>query len=454
MDTMANRSRVLDPQAAPYERKDDGGRKNDAPTDTKKAIAEVMTAFEEFKTANDQRLKELESKKASDPLIDEKLDKINKKLDESEDISQRLTKAEGVSKALEELQEQFDAMDVALKRRSSTGSPEEKALEMKERVNSWGRAVIRANLSGVANLSDDQRKALDEVNAEYKALSVGNDTTGGYLAPLEYIREITKGVTEVSPVRSLVRVRQTSQKGVQMPKRTGQFSAQWTAEQGSRTETDGLRYGQDEINAHELYALVDVSEQNLEDSFWDLEAELREEAAEQFAVAEGAAVINGNGVGKPEGILVNSDVAESVSGGATTLTGDGLITLKYAIKSAYARNATWGMNRSTMGAVRKLKDGDGNYLWIPGIAQGQPNTIDGDPYVELPDMPNVGAGAYPIVYGDFRRAYTMVDRIQMVLLRDPYTQATSGNVRFIMRKRLGGQVVLAEAIRKLKVAAS
>jgi HK97 family phage major capsid protein len=127
-----------------------------------------------------------------------------------------------------------------------------------------------------------------------------------------------------------------------------------------------------------------------------------------------------------------------------------MLTLKHAVKSAYARNATWIMNRTTLGSIRKLKDAENRYIWMPGIQNAAPNTIDGDPYVEMPDMPSEGAGLFPIVYGDFRRAYTWVDRISMEMLRDPFTQATSGNVRFIMRKRVAGQVVLAEAIRKLK----
>ena len=129
---------------------------------------------------------------------------------------------------------------------------------------------------------------------------------------------------------------------------------------------------------------------------------------------------------------------------------DGLLTLKYALKSGYARNAKWSLNRTTMGSVRKLKDNNRQYIWMPGLAQGQPNTIDGDPYVETPDMPNEGANTFPIAYGDFARAYTMVDRIVMSMLRDPFTQATSGNIRFLFYRRIGGQVVLAEAIRKLK----
>ncbi|CAB4195199.1 COG4653 Predicted phage phi-C31 gp36 major capsid-like protein, partial [uncultured Caudovirales phage] len=232
-------------------------------------------------------------------------------------------------------------------------------------------------------------------------------------------------------------------------------AAVWTADQGTRAETDGLRWGMLEVPTHEMYALVDISHQNLEDSAFDLEAEIRSECDEQFALAEGAAVVSGNAVGKPEGWMSNADVSNTVSGTAATIAdsdgqANGLLTLKHAIKTAYTRNANWALNRTTLGSVRKLKDGQKNYIWMPGIALGKPNTIDGDPYVEVPDMPSEGANTYPIAYGDFMRAYTLVDRINMVALRDPYTQATSGNIRFLMYRRIGGQVILAEAIRKLK----
>ena len=114
--------------------------------------------------------------------------------------------------------------------------------------------------------------------------------------------------------------------------------------------------------------------------------------------------------------------------------------------SAALLSAVWMMNRSTIGQIRRLKDGDGEYLWAPGLAGGVPNTINGAPYVEAADMPDVGASAKPVAFGDFRRGYVIVDRIAMEMLRDPYTQATSGAVRMIFRRRVGGQVVLPEAI--------
>lgn len=421
--------------------------KSEAPatSDVKEAIKQVMTGFEEYKSANEERLKQIETKGAADPVTIGKLSKLDDHLNKFEDFNQRLTEATKRAEALDELKQQFDALETAMKRTPTGIVPEAKA----GRVNTWARAVVDAHILGVANLSQDQQKALKEVADEFKALSVSTDTAGGYLAPVELVREIIKGETEMSPVRTLARVRTTAAKSVQIPKRTGQFAAQWVAEQGTRSETTGLTYGTEEIPTHEVFALIDISNQMLEDSAFNMEQEINSEAIEQFAVAEGSAFVTGSGVGKPQGFMIASGVATTNSGAATAVTADGLLTLKHAIKTAYSRNANFVMNRTTLGSVRKLKDSNGQYLWMPGIAMGKPNSIDGDPYVELPDMPNEGAGLKPVAYGDFRRAYTWVDRISMEMLRDPYTQATSGNVRFILRKRVGGQVTLAEAIRTL-----
>src|SRR5574343_642684 len=167
-----------------------------------------------------------------------------------------------------------------------------------------------------------------------------------------------------------------------------------------------------EIQAPEMFARIEVSQQMLEDSGYDLIAELREDAAEQFAVKEGAEYISGAGAAnQAEGILTNADVAQVVSGVAASIKADSIVDLFYALKTGYARNAVFGLNRSTLAAVRKLKSGDGQYLWQPGIAGTIPNMILGTTYVEMPDMPSIGADTYPIVFGDFRRGYVIVDRI-------------------------------------------
>ncbi|CAB4167341.1 COG4653 Predicted phage phi-C31 gp36 major capsid-like protein [uncultured Caudovirales phage] len=444
-------------QRRALERKDSGGTQS--VVEVKKIIETMMTGFEEFKKTNDERLKSIEKKGSADPLLTAKLEKIEADFKKGDELNAQITKIEQERKKdgdlAKELRDQLDALELKLKRPGAS-SPEAKA-ELKTFHDAWCRGAITAIATGgaVAALAEAQQKAMARVAQECKALGISNDTTGGFLAPAEYVREIIKGVTEISPVRSLVRVRSTVNKSIMLPKRTGQFAAVWTADQGTRAETDGLRWGMLEVPTHEMYALVDISHQNLEDSAFDLEAEIRSECDEQFALAEGAAVVSGNAVGKPEGWMSNADVSNTVSGTAATIAdsdgqANGLLTLKHAIKTAYTRNANWALNRTTLGSVRKLKDGQKNYIWMPGIALGKPNTIDGDPYVEVPDMPSEGANTYPIAYGDFMRAYTLVDRINMVALRDPYTQATSGNIRFLMYRRIGGQVILAEAIRKLK----
>lgn len=303
-------------------------------------------------------------------------------------------------------------------------------------------------------LSPEDRKHL--VPVEAKALSLSDLTAAGYLAPPEFVREILKGVVLFSPIREVARVRTGAAKELQIPKRTGTFAAAWVAEGASRSETAGLSYGLETIPAHEMYGLVDVTFAMLEDSAFDLEAELREEFAEQFGKAEGAAFVAGTAVNQPEGILTNAAVAYTPSGSASAITADGLIDLFFALPDAYAKNAYWVLRRSTLGEIRKLKaSGTGEYLWAPGeFGDAVRPTILGRPYIEAPDMPAVAAGAYPVVFGDLRSAYTIYDRLEIAVVRDPFTQAASGKVRFHARRRVGGQVVIAEAVRKLKIATS
>lgn len=440
---------------APYERKE-----GEPSNPTKDAIQQFMGAWDQYKAANDARLAEIEKKGVADPLLAEKLGRIDRSLDAFEGMNQRLTTAEGQAKAVQESVESFKAiLDTIETKMGRPGRPlndNDRRTEMKTRANSWMRAVINGHQKGFVNLSEEEAKVVAAVEAEYKAMSIADDTTGGYLAPADFIAEIIKGVTEISPVRSLVRLRTTANRSIMVPKRTGQFAARRAMEQDTRTETTGLAYGLEEVTAPEMYAMVDISTQNLEDSAFDLEAEIRGEAEEQFAVKEGQEFVSGSSPKECEGILTNGQVAETITGtgGATSVTADGLLRLFYDIKTAYSRNASWVLNRVTLGSVRRLKDGDGQYLWMPGMAMGQPNSINGAPYVETPDMPNEAAGAYPVAFGDFRRAYTLVDRVAMSMVRDPFTLAAAGNVRYWFRRRVGGQVVLAEAIRKLKCSAS
>jgi HK97 family phage major capsid protein len=400
----------------------------------KSAVDNIGNAFEEFKKANDERLDALEKGESYDGLLDDKLAKIESKLDAFEDVNQKITQA---NLNQENLKEQVSNLETVLKRPNA-------GLETKQ-IDETLQAFDAYCRKGFDALSE----------AEKKALTVSNDSTGGYLAPPEYVKELIKDVTEISPIRSIARVRSTGQRSIQIPKRTGQFSAQWVAESGTRSETTGYQVGLEEIPAHEYYAMVDISEQDLEDSVFNLEAEMQSEFAEQFAKAEGTAFVSGNAVGKPEGFMTNSSVSEVVSGAGAALTGDGLISLVHSIKSEYSRNATFVFNRSTLAEIRKLKDTAGQYVFQAGmmLTSGVPNSVLGFPYIQATDMPSVGAGNFPIAFGDFSRGYMIVDRIAMAVLRDPFTQATSGNVRYIARRRVGGQVILPEALVKQKVSA-
>ena len=401
--------------------------------DIKNAIQEMGKTFEEFKKVNDQRIESIEKGEGT-AYVDEKLANLEAKMDSYEDINQKLTTAEANA---ENIKSQIEKLETVIKRPNSGFDTK----QVDEYMGAFD-TYCRKGLEG-----------LDV--AERKALTVSNDSTGGYLAPPEYVRELIKDVTEISPIRSIARIRSTGARSIQVPKRTGTFAAEWVAESGTRSETTGYNVGLEELPTHELYALVDISEQDLEDSVFDLEAEMQSEFAEQFAKAEGAAFVSGNAVGKPEGFMTNSSVASIDSGSNTAITADNLITLVHNIKSDYGRNGTFVFNRSTLSAIRKLKDTAGQYVFQAGMTLqgGMVNTILGQPYVEATDMASIAQNAFPVAYGDFRRAYMIVDRVSLAVLRDPFTQATTGNVRYIARRRVGGQVVLPEAINKLKVTA-
>lgn len=286
---------------------------------------------------------------------------------------------------------------------------------------------------------------------EVRALVVGDDTKGGYLAPAEFQAEVIKGIVEISPIRQAVRVGSTGAGSVILPKLTGRPTASWVGEDEERDETT-MTYGQLEIPIHELACFIDVSLRLLEDSAINVESEISSELSQEFAVKENAAFSNGNGAKKPLGLQVAPGIAEIINGHATNLSPDKLVGLMYSLPAQYRNNGSWMMNGTTLGIVRTMKDGQGNYLWQPSYQAGQPSTLLGRPVIEDPTMPDIAANTVPIIYGDFSKAYRIYDRVGMSILRDPYTQATKGLVRFHARRRVGGGPVLTEALRKLKMA--
>lgn len=288
---------------------------------------------------------------------------------------------------------------------------------------------------------------------EVRTLRVADDTAGGYLAPTEFVAEVIKGIVQFSPVRQVATVRTTGSGSVTLPKRSGTITGRWVDETEDRTGTEGT-YGAAVIPVREAAFFIDVSTRLLEDAAVNIEAELAADAAEEAGRLEGAAFVTGDGVKAPMGFMSDTGVGYTANGHATTLGADALISLMYAMPAAYRNAGTFMMNGTTLATIRKLKDGQGNYLWQPAYTAGQPETILGRPVVEAPDMPDIASGAYPIAFGDFGRAYRIYDRLSLSVLRDPYSLATAGKVRFHFRRRTGGGVVLAEALRKLKMATS
>lgn len=404
--------------------------------EVKSAVDAMASAFEEFKKANDERLAQIEEKGSVDPLLEGKLSAIENEMSKYDDLNNQIAAQKAKD---EQIEEKLASIETMLKRPSA--QMDTKSID--EKMEIFGRWVRKG---------DD---ALTDI--EKKALTVGTAATAGNYAPAEYVEELVKVITEISPVRSVARVRQTSNKEIEVPSKTASFAAAWTAEAGTRSETTGYTTSLNTIPTHELYALVDISQALLEDSVFDLEAEMNIEFAEQFAKAEGAAFISGDGTNKPTGITNGSTVATGVTAASqTAVTADELMELVHSLKTDYARNASFMLNRTTLGEVRKLKDTAGQYIFQAGFSgeAGLPNTILGHSYVEAPDVADMAASAKPIIFGDFRRGYMIVDRVALSVLRDGYTQAASGNVRYLARRRVGGEVVLAEAMTVLAMAAS
>ncbi|CAN7481281.1 phage major capsid protein [Mesorhizobium sp. LjNodule214] len=291
---------------------------------------------------------------------------------------------------------------------------------------------------------------------EAKSLVVSDDTRGGYLAPAEFQAEVIKNIVQFSPVRQAARVGSTASPSVILPKRTGTPTASWVGETETRSSTESA-YGQIEIPVNEAACYVDVSLQLLEDAAVNVESEVAMDLAEEFGRLEAVAFVNGDGFKKPTGFMTDAGIPFTVSGSAAVIsdpdgTADGLINLMYALKPAYRANGVWMANGTTIAALRRLKDSTKQYIWQPSIQAGEPATLLGRPIVEAPDMPDIAAGTFPVIFGDFTR-YRIYDRVAMSILRDPYSQATSGKVRFHARRRVGGANTQAEAFRKLKVSA-
>lgn len=385
-------------------------------------------AWEQFKQVNDQRLSEIERKGFADPLHGEHLKKISDALDQHK---RRMDQIETVH-----------------------GRP---GLDMSG-VPFTGANVSEYKAAFRNYLRKGSEGGLDAL--QLKALSVGTDANGGYLVPNQLSELIVKIVNESSPMRSLATVETISSDSLDLIEDNDEMAAAWADETTARSsDTNTAAIGRNTIDTFEMYAQPKATQKLIDDGAIDIEQWIAEKVAEKFARLEATAFISGNGTSAPKGILTYTagtsfgQVQQVPSGTSATVTADSLIQLFYALKDEYAKNATFLMHRSTLQAVRLLKEATTNqYLWQPGLSAGAPDTLLGAPVKLAADMPTPAASSLSVAVGDFKRAYMIVDRVGIRTLRDPFTAKPF--VQFYTTKRVGGKVVNSEAVKLLKLAVS
>ncbi|WP_408591999.1 phage major capsid protein [Paracoccus marcusii] len=296
------------------------------------------------------------------------------------------------------------------------------------------------------------------------ALNKGAAEEGGYLAPVEWDRTITDRLVEVSPMRQIALIQTISTAGFRKLFNQRGMGSGWVGETAARPQTNTPEFAQLTYATGELYANPAATQQMLDDAAVNLEDWIANEVEAEFAYQEGLAFVAGNGVNKPNGVLTYVEGAANAAAhpfgaiktqttaSATAITSDELIDMVYDLPGALSQNARFVLNRTSLARIRKLKDGDGNYLWQPSFSAGQPQTLLAYPVTEMAAMPNVAAGAVPIAFGDFRRGYLIVDRTGVRVLRDPYTNKPF--VHFYTTKRVGGGLLDPQALRAMRMAAA
>jgi HK97 family phage major capsid protein len=380
---------------------------------------DVLIAFEAFKEVNDDRLAQIEKRQSADVITTEKVDRINKSLD-----------------------------DLILKSRRPQLASEPK-LEITEHKRAFDSYVRKGDAH-----------ALNAMEA--KAMSVGSGQDGGYLVPPETEAEIGRILSKASPFRQICDVRQVSANVFNKPFNTNGNQAGWIGETTNVPQTTTATLAQLQFQTMELYAMPAASQTLLDDSIVNIDDWMAKEVQIVFGEQETNAFTNGDGITSPKGLMTYPKIAaDSWSWGNTgyiatgvagdwpaTNPSDKLLDLVYSARAGYRANGRFMMSRHTQNAIRKFKDSIGNYLWQPAQAANTDATLLSFPVTENEYMPDISSGAYSIAFGDFNRGYLIVDRIGVRLLRDPYT--AKPYVLFYVTKRVGGGMQDFDALKMLK----
>ena len=295
-------------------------------------------------------------------------------------------------------------------------------------------------------------RARDGISYELRnSLKVGADSEGGYLVPDEFEKTLVQSLGRKRIVRDHAYVFQTNSGSHKIPVVTQKGSASWIDEEGGIPEGDDT-FGQQTIGAHKVGTIIKVSEELLNDAAFDLEGYFSAEFARRIGNKEEDAFFNGDGTGKPLGVLADNGGAEVgvTAASATAITADEIIALFYELDAPYRENAIWVFNDATMAAIRKLKGNDGQFLWQKALHEGDHETLLGKPVFTSPFMPVIAAGTKPVLFGDFS-FYWIGDRQGVTFKRLNERYADTGQIGFLATKRVDAKLVLPEAIKVLQM---
>ena len=426
-------------------------------TDVNEKITTALEGFNTFKSELAPRLDKLDS------LDLAQIEKMEKAMGDAIDFAQ---KQEAKNKHLEEKQA---LLETALSRPAPAADSEEQkekhaAKEVKGLFNKFLRKGSGSG-RGEEDFSDflDRSKFTDDETKSLaiKTMTVNSDPDGGYLVEPEFGGMIQTYVYETSPMRQLANVMTIGANSLEYILDNDEAEASWAGETQPRPETDTPQLAKLDIIANEIYAQPKVSQRFLDDAGINVEAWLADKVAQAFSRKENTAFMVGDGVNKPRGILTydagttiaSQQIEQINSGGAAAFTYDGLVSLQSALKEEYQANASFLVNRRGFGSLLLLKDLNGSPIFNMAYDTrvGLQRTILGSPLYFASDVPVVESNAFAAIYGDFKRAYTIVDRTGVRVLRDPFTDKPF--VKFYTTKRVGGSVVNYEAVKIQKVAA-
>lgn len=338
----------------------------------------------------------------------------------------------------------MDDMENEMKKAVNTPITHKPATE-KNADNKTGRAADEYK-SNFWNVMRAKAPMPEVVNA----LKIGVDTEGGFLVPDEFEKTLVDALEEENVFRSLAKIINTSSGERKIPVVASKGSANWIDEEGPYVDSDDV-FGQVTISSFKLGTAIKISEELINDSVFDLEEYISKEFARRIGAREEDAFFNGDGNGKPVGILSATGGAQVgiTAASATAITADEVIDLFYSLKAPYRKNAVWVLNDSTIKAIRKLKDGSGQYLWQQALVAGTPDTILGRPVKTSAFMPSIEAGAKTIAFGDFKY-YWIADRQGRSFKRLNELYATTGQIGFLGSQRVDGKLILPEAIKVIQ----